>query len=588
MFLSKVDTIVNNPNEKRKPFDLAIDPYSRTMYWTCSKKNSINITRLDGTPVGVVIVGPKEKPRHIALNPVQGHMYWTNMKSTPSIERAAMDGLERVTLFDSSLGRPGPLAVDVDGNRLYWADSTYNRIECSDLSGGNRRTLVEKYVTNPRGLAITGDSIYWINRINKIGSIATVRTDKSKNSQVTFIQGRLEGLSDLLVAKDLISSDLTHPCAKDNGKCSHICVAKGSGSARCSCPIDLMLKPDEKTCADPPTCSPDDFACTSGDIHCIPRVWRCDDSAECADGSDEENCPVCTEMQFKCDNNECIDATQVCDGKAQCSDSTDEAHCCSDEDQSKCNGITGSSKKGCNGNDQLCNVKPPPDDPKTAHYTIAIVVGLISLVVVFFIVFACRRKSQNVPHDERDLVALTKPLNSYSQTEQTTLNTLSSHGGKSHENGLSVASSMPPYDRNHVTGASSSSSTVTQYPKETLNPPPSPVTDRSICMGGFYSGYSSNSPSTVRSYRPYKLRHVPPPPTTPCSTDVCEESEPYPNKKYYNRSFAELYGDYDPYPPLPTPYFSDEMTSCPPSPETERSFFNPYPPPPSPVGNSDC
>ena len=170
--------------------------------------------------------------------------------------------------------------------------------------------------------------------------------------------------------------------------------------------------------------------------------------------------------------------------------------------------------------------------------------------------------------------------------------------------GGSSASGLPPfYDRNHVTGASSSSSTGTQYPQETLNPPPSPVTERSAYTGGVGHYCSSHSVSTVRSarkhHRPHRSRHhhhhhnhIPPPPTTPCSTDVCEDSEPYPAKRfryYFNNSLVELSYDSDPYPPPPTPrrYFSDDV-SCPPSPSTERSYFNPYPPPPSPVGNSDC
>lgn len=496
------------------------------------------------------------------------------MGSHPSIIRASMDGTARIKLFDSELDRPGPLAIDIEGNKLYWADSRLNRIECSDLSGGNRKNLVDQDVSNPRGMAIFGNFLYWIDKQQHVIS----RVEKTTGKNRSFIQGRLESLSDLLVARDLVSEDLNHPCAKDKGECSHICVPDNAGKARCSCPLDLMLKLDDKTCADPPTCSPEQFTCESGELHCIPTVWRCDGTNECADGSDEKGCPIChTHDEFKCDIDHCISIKHVCDGEAQCLDHTDESNC------------DPHSETTTNCKDDHCPATEAKSSPSkvVATWTIVIVVGLLAIVLVFVFVFACRRRTPRIIYEDRSDMSQLKPLNSL-PTGETTLNTLSSHGGKSHETGLSSVS-MPMYDRNHVTGASSSSSTVTQYPKETLNPPPSPVTDRSVYAGA-YSGYSSNSPSTVRSYRPYKLRihNIPPPPTTPCSTDVCEESEPYCTKKYYHQSISELYS-YDPYPPLPTPYFSDDMSGPPSPPSTERSFFNPYPPPPSPVAeSSDC
>lgn len=38
------------------------------------------------------------------------------------------------------------------------------------------------------------------------------------------------------------------------------------------------------------TCSPDEFACKSGDGVCIPLAWMCDQSPDCRDGSDEAMC----------------------------------------------------------------------------------------------------------------------------------------------------------------------------------------------------------------------------------------------------------------------------------------------------------
>ncbi|KAG7281188.1 hypothetical protein CRUP_032891 [Coryphaenoides rupestris] len=150
-----------------------------------------------------------------------------------------------------------------------------------------------------------------------------------------------------------------------------------------------------------------------------------------------------------------------------------------------------------------------------------------------------------------------------------------------------------------------------------LNPPPSPATDRSLYNAEVF--YSSNSPSTTRSYRPYHhaVRGVAPP-TTPCSTDVCDSDYgprriPGPggvvpgaagvgapsrwkvavghhggHHAKHSKYYMDLNSDSDPYPPPPTPrsqYLSAEE-SCPPSPSTERSYFHLCPPPPSPCTDS--
>ena len=36
------------------------------------------------------------------------------------------------------------------------------------------------------------------------------------------------------------------------------------------------------------TCTKEEFGCSNGVPHCIPKTWVCDGDRECTDGSDEE------------------------------------------------------------------------------------------------------------------------------------------------------------------------------------------------------------------------------------------------------------------------------------------------------------
>ena len=158
------------------------------------------------------------------------------------------------------------------------------------------------------------------------------------------------------------------------------------------------------------------------------------------------------------------------------------------------------------------------------------------LFIFIFVWFACRRRAFEggivVQLDSSQSTMMMKPAQSYS----TPHTTLTSYRGEA--SGTTCVSSMSGftrfYDRNHITGASSSSSAVTQYPHETLNPPPSPVTDRS-CVGAA----SSTTNSTVMAYRQDRPhRAIPPPPTTPCSTDIADDdssfTQPCPPIRHYH------------------------------------------------------
>ncbi|KAK9758575.1 Trypsin [Popillia japonica] len=70
----------------------------------------------------------------------------------------------------------------------------------------------------------------------------------------------------------------------------------------------------------------DYFKCLSGET--IPRLWKCDNEADCRDASDEtkELCSYkkCPSDSFRCAYGACISRFKICDGYNDCIDSSDE------------------------------------------------------------------------------------------------------------------------------------------------------------------------------------------------------------------------------------------------------------------------
>ncbi|WAR09019.1 LRP2-like protein, partial [Mya arenaria] len=76
-------------------------------------------------------------------------------------------------------------------------------------------------------------------------------------------------------------------------------------------------------------CGADEFQCEE-DGSCISKGYRCDNSPDCSDESDERNCKkeMCSEGMVACtDGNGCFRESDRCDNVSTCADHTDEKDC---------------------------------------------------------------------------------------------------------------------------------------------------------------------------------------------------------------------------------------------------------------------
>ena len=123
-------------------------------------------------------------PLSLTPNILAQKIYWTD-SSTDKIERADPDGSDRQTLIDS-VPRPEYIALDVAASKMYWTDSIEYTIERANLDGSGVETLVSLVNTGrggPSGIALdmAAGKVYWTNtgaeRIERANLDGSARED---------------------------------------------------------------------------------------------------------------------------------------------------------------------------------------------------------------------------------------------------------------------------------------------------------------------------------------------------------------------------------------------------------------------------
>ncbi|CAH1789469.1 unnamed protein product [Owenia fusiformis] len=327
---------------------VAIDWISKILYYTDNVKDTITCVRLKSTGFleKRVILSQLGNPRAIVAHVTKGWIFWTEWLRTrqtrAKIGRALGDGTNVTYIRQHQLGWPNGLSIDHENNRLFWTDAMFDRIQHCNFDGSDVQTLTRHTfgIAHPFGIAVYKGYIYFTDwRMEALSRIQM--TDTSK--QVLMRKGIKQMYNAKIYDINEQIFNNSHPCALNNGHCSHFCfpVAVGSSLSQytltrrhCGCPYGMKIDTsDQRTCiANPdeqpqPACARYYFTCDNQ--QCISRRYKCDGDTDCLDGSDERNCTLasCRSNQWRCNSGQCISRYLKCDKRNNCRDGSDELNC---------------------------------------------------------------------------------------------------------------------------------------------------------------------------------------------------------------------------------------------------------------------
>ena len=167
-------------------------------------------------------------------------MYYTG---SGSIRRAGMDGSNTTTLV-TDLSLPYGITIDFKSSRLFWAEFYANKIKSSDFQGGDQRTVaILPSKSEPTGVAVAGDKIYW-------GEFRTGKLQYSTIDGTNLMTLPADTFGDSIFGVTLVPAlnrpqNRTNHCARHN--CTRVCVLTPT-SSRCltSAAAILALKSSAK------------------------------------------------------------------------------------------------------------------------------------------------------------------------------------------------------------------------------------------------------------------------------------------------------------------------------------------------------
>uniref|UniRef100_A0A8W8MIS0 EGF-like domain-containing protein n=2 Tax=Magallana gigas TaxID=29159 RepID=A0A8W8MIS0_MAGGI len=213
---------------------IAIDYLSNNVYWCDSLLKWIAMkpaNNFNNTIYKIIVHKDLNQPEGLALD-LQNR-----------IEKASLDGEDRVTIVYKGLSRVLSLTVDTANKKLYWADVQRHTIEGSSYDGSNRRVIRRLNLWSVTGVAYHQSLLHAV-------SIEPGKMFALDITSGSMLYSRtLEPIQPVTVSVYDIDSEVSfyNPCS--TLICHHMCVNTASGP-QCLCSEGFHLDNNGKTCTE--------------------------------------------------------------------------------------------------------------------------------------------------------------------------------------------------------------------------------------------------------------------------------------------------------------------------------------------------
>jgi DNA-binding beta-propeller fold protein YncE len=147
--------------------DLEIDEASSKVYWAETANGSVMRANLNGTtvePVATPGAGTYTAPYFIFVDAAGGYLYWgvTGDSGTSNFRRSTLGGAIDPDFLITSASRTRDIAVDPTTATAYWCDRQTGSVFKRAVNGGANQTVISG-MNAPHGIAldVEAEKVYW-------------------------------------------------------------------------------------------------------------------------------------------------------------------------------------------------------------------------------------------------------------------------------------------------------------------------------------------------------------------------------------------------------------------------------------------